>query len=154
VTKLKGACDSLQHTINTKLVCVPPKMSSYWNLYTCRDGVWAIDTLSSTDYDMAVTMACKLLERGTSDTSNVLMTYGILKTPYENAILVSRVRDDSTMLIVDNVHVCNDSSLYVKCGDVTELQYYENAMILSPGLLVRLEVDGVPGTIKLIGPYA
>jgi hypothetical protein len=58
------------------------------------------------------------------------------------------------MLIVDNVHVCNDSSLYVKCGDVTELQYYENAMILSPGLLVRLEVDGVPGTIKLIGPYA
>ncbi len=99
-------------------------------------------------------MACKLLERGTSDTSNVLITYGILKTPYENAILVSRVRDDSTMLIVDNVHVCNDSSLYVKCADEAELHYYENAMILSPGLLVRLEVDGVPGTIKLIGPCA
>jgi hypothetical protein len=135
-------------------LCAATKMSSYWNLYTCRDGVWAIDSLSSTDYEMAVNHACKLLERGSVDTSNVLMTYGILKTPYDDAILVSRVRDESKFLVVNKVHVCNDSSLYVKCADEHELQYYESSMILSPGLLVRLEVDGVPGTIKLIGPCA
>jgi hypothetical protein len=129
-------------------------MSTYWNLYTCRDGVWAIDALASQDYEIALTGAFKLLERGPQCLQNVLMTYGILKTPFEGAILVSNVRDDSRILIMNDVHVCNDSSLYVKCKELDELKYYEQMMILSPGLLVRLEVEGESGTIKLIGPCA
>jgi hypothetical protein len=127
-------------------------MSTYWNLYTCRDGVWAIDGLASEDYQMAIDMACRYLEREPPGLSNIIMTRGILKTPYEDAILISRVRDDSRVLIMGDVHVCNDSSLYIKCKDAEELKYYESSLILSPGLLVRLEVDGEPSTIKMIGP--
>lgn len=152
--KLKRHEAHCEHTINSKLTCVFCKMSTYWNLYTCRDGVWAIDGLASQDYQMALDYACRLLERGPHGLHNVLMTHGILKTPYDDAILISRVRDESRVLIMGDVHVCNDSSLYVKCKDDEELKYYESSLILSPGLLMRLELEGESGTIKLIGPAA
>jgi len=103
---------------------------------------------------MALEMGCKLLERGPPGLHNVLMTRGILKTPYEDAILISHIRDDSRLFIMGDVHICNDSSLYINCKDAEELKYYESSIILSSGLLMRLEVDGEPGTIKLIGPPA
>lgn len=130
-------------------------MSTYWNLYQCRNGVWAIDGLASQDYQIALTMACKLIENKLAGSiSNVLMTRGILKTPYEDAILISQVRDESQILIMGDVRVCGDSSLYIKCKEADELNYYESSLILSPGLIMRLELEGDPDTIKIIGPCA
>jgi hypothetical protein len=127
-------------------------MSSPWNLYTIsHGGRWAIDNVSYTDYQSALNHACDIIDRNYPHLMmSVLIIEGILTTPFNDAILVMNVRDDSQILIVDNVHVCNDSSLCIKCKEEEQLQYYKYAMCLSPGLIIGLELEGF---VEFIGPY-
>ncbi len=130
-------------------------MSSQWNLYTIsHGGRWAFDNLSYTDYQSALNHACDIIEQYPHFKISVLITKGILTLPFDNAILVINVRDDSKIDIVDNVRVCNDSSLYIKCKEEEQLQYYKYAMCLSPGLIIRLELEGRPGIVELFSHKA